>query len=132
MRRLFRDPASGQLVRDIEGDEAAQAEALALATDHSAEFLATLRRHLATVDEFGGSVFIAASRVKFDRDGEVVEHEAPFPYVTQGWVFDYDKKSRLRGQPDEADSSLATAEPEPIDAPEPNGHRDEPVPIPVE
>ena len=61
-RFVQRDPA-------VEGTERAQQLAAALAVTCDAEFLERLLAHKTALDEFGGQLFIAAARGKFDQDG---------------------------------------------------------------
>lgn len=112
VRRLVRDPETGEIIRVPEGDEAANQLAFALATTCSVEFLEAMLHHKSALDEFGGSVFIAASRMRFDDEGNPVEHSEPGAYHTAGYAWNYSKKSRLPQTADEPDSELATVEPE--------------------
>lgn len=116
VRRIVPDPARpGTNVRVDEGTQEAQALALALATVCDEQFLEALLHHKLSLDEFGGEVFIAAARGKFDSRGQLVEHNEPGSHQTTGYVFHYTEKSKVAGQPEEPDVPRGQVAPGPAE-----------------
>jgi hypothetical protein len=103
---------------EAEGSERSQQLALSLAAECDPEFLETLLHYKSALDEFGGQIYIAAARDKFDTEGNNVEHNEPRgSFETWGYVCHYGHKAQLKGQETEPDVPWGAAE-----APEQNGH----------
>ena len=89
---------------EAEGDQGAQAAALALAQIADRELILSLTHHISALREFGGELYIGAARTKIDRE-----------HVTHAYVVGYTEKSRIRTNPPEADESHVGVE---VPAPE--------------
>jgi len=106
--------------RDFEGEGSDRAQALGLALGQvcDARFLEAILHHKAAIDEFGGQLYIAAAREKFDAEGN--RTDGPGAYETFGYVFLYGSKAKLAGRLAEtADAEAAAAPPEVPEAVEP-------------
>lgn len=114
-----------------EGSERALALAAALAQVCDARFLETLLHHKTALDEFGGQLYIAAARHKFDSEGKPADHSEPGAYETVGYVWHYGHKAQLRGQVTEPDEAWGSAEAPEVEGSEPEGVEEAPE-VPVE
>lgn len=95
-----------------------------LASSSSEDFLEALIHHKGALDEWGGEIYISAIREKFDGGGNRIEHREVGEYLTVGYVVHYGHRSSVKGQIQEPDTPLATAqkpEPQPEPAEVENG-----------
>lgn len=128
---LNRDEAGERRISAIAstGSEKALELATVLATMCSEDFLEKLIRHKAALDEWGGQIYIATAREKFDASGKLIEHREVGEYLTVGYIFHYGHRSQIKGQVQEPDTPLHEGEaPKPVEAIA-NG---QPEPEPVE
>lgn len=103
------------IARDFEneGSPRSQELAAALATRCDPEFLEVLTRHIAALDEFGGELYLAPSRAKFDAEGKKVEPNEAGSWESTGYIFHYGDRTRLKRIEDEPDAEPVA---EPIEA----------------
>lgn len=109
---------------DGEGSERSQALALALAQTCDARFLEAILHHKAALDEFGGQLYIAAAREKFDADGNRTETVGA--YETFAYIFLFSEKVKIAGRL--AETAEAEAAEAPTEAPEPEPEQPEESP----
>jgi hypothetical protein len=114
-----------------EGTERGIALGTILASMASEDMLEALIRHLGALNEWGGQLYISATRFKFDTEGNRVEHRENGEYLTTGYIVNYGHRSTVKGQVQEPDTPLQAAEippPAAVPDPEDNGVPD-PEPI---
>jgi hypothetical protein len=87
------------LNRDFEGEgtDDARQIALALAELCDRNFLELLLRHKVALDEFGGEIYLAAVRDKFDKNGRPAAHNDPEgSFLTYAYIVNYGSKAQLK------------------------------------
>ena len=88
-----------------EGSPRSQEFAAALATRFDPGFLESLTRHLDALDEFGGELYIAPARAKFDGEGNRVDGRHARSWESVGYIFHYGAKARLKRLEEVAEES---------------------------
>lgn len=97
-----------------EGSPRSQELAAALAVQSDPEFLEAVLHAKGALDEFGGQVFVAATRQKVSVDEEgVIRADESGAFATLGYIVHYSSKASIRRLQTEEETSAVAAPDEP-------------------